>query len=375
MFRTYVFRLSLSSLHASAYMSLTLHILQSFGALTPAKKSKKADSSASMDDEKAQIAAFEFKAPVGKAPKAVDNKKVGPQASDKAASATEKKTAEGDKKSKKSTSKSSSVTSSDVDSDSGIFEGYPSSIPSTPQDSSDFSFTTSDYSESDSGEPDSSSVDEFANNTLEIKLDDDTVNKLQAKLKHTRTLEHEVARDLANEEDRGVIFLSHIPHGFYERQMKSFFSQFGVVTRLRLSRSKRSGRSRGYAFIEFADRDVAEIVAETMNDYLMYGRRLKSEVLAKEKVHPRMFAGSYRFKDVDDETNVAKERRRKHGLHYNRSRSQQEMDAAVKKLLEREEKRREKLAKAGIAYEFDGFAAQAPDTAVPDLAALSKSNK
>lgn len=40
-------------------------------------------------------------------------------------------------------------------------------------------------------------------------------------------------------EDRGVIYLGRIPHGFHEDQMKAYFTQFGDVTRLRLSRNKR----------------------------------------------------------------------------------------------------------------------------------------
>merc|ERR1711988_1317815 len=39
--------------------------------------------------------------------------------------------------------------------------------------------------------------------------------------------------------DRGVVYLGRIPHGFYEKQMMGFFSQFGTVTRLRLSRNKK----------------------------------------------------------------------------------------------------------------------------------------
>jgi nucleolar protein 15 len=41
-----------------------------------------------------------------------------------------------------------------------------------------------------------------------------------------------------------VLYLGHIPHGFYEEQMKGFFSQFGIVTRLRLARNKKTGRSK-----------------------------------------------------------------------------------------------------------------------------------
>lgn len=40
----------------------------------------------------------------------------------------------------------------------------------------------------------------------------------------------------------GVVYIGHIPHGFYEEAMNGFFKQFGDVVRVRVSRSKRSGR-------------------------------------------------------------------------------------------------------------------------------------
>ena len=39
--------------------------------------------------------------------------------------------------------------------------------------------------------------------------------------------------------ERGVIYLGNIPHGFFENDMRQFFRQFGNVTRIRLSRSKK----------------------------------------------------------------------------------------------------------------------------------------
>ena len=41
----------------------------------------------------------------------------------------------------------------------------------------------------------------------------------------------------AVEEERGVIYLGHIPFGFFEQEMKAYFEQFGHVTRMRLSRN------------------------------------------------------------------------------------------------------------------------------------------
>lgn len=43
---------------------------------------------------------------------------------------------------------------------------------------------------------------------------------------------------VATQPKTGTVYLGRIPHGFYEEEMRSYFSQFGEVTRLRLSRNK-----------------------------------------------------------------------------------------------------------------------------------------
>lgn len=88
---------------------------------------------------------------------------------------------------------------------------------------------------------------------------------------------------------RGVVYVSHIPHGFYEKQMKNYFEQFGSVTNIKLGRSEKTGSSRGYAFVEFRFHEVAKTVAETMNNYLFFDKLLKCELVAEDKVRPSMF--------------------------------------------------------------------------------------
>lgn len=48
-------------------------------------------------------------------------------------------------------------------------------------------------------------------------------------------------KDDVSDEDRlpGVIYVGHVPHGFYEDEMKAYFSQFGDVLAIKLSRSKK----------------------------------------------------------------------------------------------------------------------------------------
>lgn len=40
-----------------------------------------------------------------------------------------------------------------------------------------------------------------------------------------------------------VVYLGHLPYGFYETQIKGFLSQFGDVGRLRVSRSPKVSSS------------------------------------------------------------------------------------------------------------------------------------
>jgi nucleolar protein 15 len=48
---------------------------------------------------------------------------------------------------------------------------------------------------------------------------------------------------------RGVVYIGHLTRGFNEEELKKFFGQFGTVSKIRVARSKTSGRSKGYAFL------------------------------------------------------------------------------------------------------------------------------
>ncbi|XP_046845954.1 MKI67 FHA domain-interacting nucleolar phosphoprotein-like [Xenia sp. Carnegie-2017] len=150
----------------------------------------------------------------------------------------------------------------------------------------------------------------------------------------------------------GIVYVGHIPHGFYEREMRGFFSQFGTVNRLRLSRSKKTGGSKGYAFVEFACDEVAKIVAETMNNYMMFGRLLKCNVVSKEKIHPRLWAGcNRRFRSkLSGPTNT--------DIH-NKPRSLKQNAKRIGKLVAKEGRKRAKLEELGIDYSFPGYKAMA----------------
>ena len=78
---------------------------------------------------------------------------------------------------------------------------------------------------------------------------------------------------------KGIVYIGHLPKGFAEDELKKFFGQFGEVSKLRVSRSKKSGRSKGYAFLEFKDKDVAEVAVSTMDGYLMFGKKVECHMI------------------------------------------------------------------------------------------------
>eukprot|EP00915_Cephaloidophora_sp_WS-2016_P005605 GHVH01007446.1.p1 GENE.GHVH01007446.1~~GHVH01007446.1.p1 ORF type:complete len:207 (+),score=28.74 GHVH01007446.1:25-621(+) len=78
---------------------------------------------------------------------------------------------------------------------------------------------------------------------------------------------------------RGVVFLARLPPTFTEGPLQQYFSQFGTVTRVRRKRSKKTGNPLTYGWVEFADYEVAGIVAKHANSYLLSGRRLYAERL------------------------------------------------------------------------------------------------
>ncbi|GAA5828707.1 hypothetical protein JCM3766R1_003796 [Sporobolomyces carnicolor] len=147
----------------------------------------------------------------------------------------------------------------------------------------------------------------------------------------------------------GTVYLGRIPHGFHEAEMKSYFSQFGEVTRLRLSRNKQTGASKHYAFIEFQYASVAAIVQETMDNYLLSGHILVCKIIPDDQIHPKLWVGANRkFRVVP--------KGRQQNAKRNAPKTEEKKESIKKRLLTREEKKRKELAELGIEYDFAGYA-------------------
>ncbi|XP_020102343.1 MKI67 FHA domain-interacting nucleolar phosphoprotein-like [Ananas comosus] len=141
-----------------------------------------------------------------------------------------------------------------------------------------------------------------------------------------------------------VLYIGHIPHGFYEEQMEGFFKQFGKIKRLRLARNRKTGKSKHYGFLEFENPEVAKVVAEEMNNYLLFEHTLQIHPVPPERVHPKLWRGvSRRFIPLN-----WKEISRK---QHNKEKTAEEHQKMVRGILKRDEKRRKRIKDAGIDYE------------------------
>ncbi|KAI5862357.1 hypothetical protein GGS23DRAFT_572022 [Durotheca rogersii] len=164
----------------------------------------------------------------------------------------------------------------------------------------------------------------------------------------------------------GVVYVGHLPHGFYEHEMRSYFSQFGKVTRLRMSRNKKTGASKHFAFIKFAEAPVAKVVADTMDNYLLFGRVLKVKVVPKSQIHEDLWKGSNRrFKAVPWNKmagNQLKKPISESGWAQKIAREQKKRDKRAKKLLE-------------IGYEFEGPNIKSIDEVERDPAVLEDGDR
>lgn len=149
-------------------------------------------------------------------------------------------------------------------------------------------------------------------------------------------------------DNSGVVYLGRIPHGFHEEEMREYFNQFGEVRRVRLSRNRRTGKSKHYGFIEFKHKEVAEIVAETLHNYLLCGNMLQCQLLDKDEIHPKLWLGNNRKFRKDWKPRVAREK-------HNQPKSEEQQRTITERLIQRETLKRKRLEELGISYDYPGY--------------------
>ena len=136
-----------------------------------------------------------------------------------------------------------------------------------------------------------------------------------------------------------------------------FFDQFGLVTRLRVSRNKKTGKAKHYAFVEFQSPEVATIAAEAMDNYMMFKQKLRVNVVKSADIHPLLFKGANKKFHTIPQQKLSREQ-------HNRERTAEENKLRVKKAIAKDKKRQQRIKAAGIDYQYEPLQTQMPLTSV-----------
>jgi len=90
------------------------------------------------------------------------------------------------------------------------------------------------------------------------------------------------------------LFVGNLSYQTMENDLQDYFSQVGVVTSVNLMLDKVTGKSRGFAFVEFATSEEANKAVEQLHNKEFQGRTLTVNVARPREERPPRWAGSGR---------------------------------------------------------------------------------
>jgi cold-inducible RNA-binding protein len=92
------------------------------------------------------------------------------------------------------------------------------------------------------------------------------------------------------------LFVGNLSYETQEHDLQEYFAQAGNVTTVTLMLDKFTGKSRGFAFIEFASAEEAAKAVEQFNQKEFQGRQLTVNIARpREDRPPRSSGGNSRF--------------------------------------------------------------------------------
>jgi RNA recognition motif-containing protein len=97
------------------------------------------------------------------------------------------------------------------------------------------------------------------------------------------------------------LFVGNLSYQTMENDLQDYFSQAGVVTSVNLMLDKVTGRSRGFAFVEFATPEEANKAVEQFHNQEFQGRTLTVNVARPRQERAPRWSGSPRADAQDSQ--------------------------------------------------------------------------
>ena len=83
--------------------------------------------------------------------------------------------------------------------------------------------------------------------------------------------------------DSAYIFIGNLNYGMNEGDIAIVFSEYGEIVDLRLARDKKTGKSRGFAFLAYEDQRSTILAVDNFNGAEVCGRTLRVDHIKKYK--------------------------------------------------------------------------------------------
>lgn len=93
------------------------------------------------------------------------------------------------------------------------------------------------------------------------------------------------------------LFVGNLSYKTNDTDLQDHFSQSGVVTSVNVMMDKFTGKSRGFAFVEFASSEEANKAVELLNNKDFQGRALTVNIARPREERPPRQQGGYRDGD------------------------------------------------------------------------------
>lgn len=77
-----------------------------------------------------------------------------------------------------------------------------------------------------------------------------------------------------NMENKKKVFVGNLPWSVTQDSLQNLFSEFGEITQVSLITDRMTGRSKGFAFVEFAEEASAQAAIDKMAGYVLEEREL-----------------------------------------------------------------------------------------------------
>src|SRR5690242_3328057 len=87
------------------------------------------------------------------------------------------------------------------------------------------------------------------------------------------------------------LFVGNLSYQTAENDLQDYFAQAGAVTSVNLMMDKITGKSRGFAFVEFATADEANKAVEQFNSKEFQGRQLTVNIARPREERPPRSGG------------------------------------------------------------------------------------